>query len=243
MLGLWHTEKQVTDIDCLTLLKNLKSPRQSKFTVSVEGNIGCGKSTLIEFFDNSPVVEAIKEPVEKWCNLRGHNALELLYQDPVRWSFSFNNYAQLTRLQMHRTKTKKAVKMLERSLYSTRYCFVENSYRDGIITELEYAVLSDWFSFIIDIEDVKVDLFVYLKADPEICYDRIQKRARKEETGDSGVPFELIEKLHDLHEKWLIEQTVAKLPAPVLVLDANRNLPQMKDVYELHRREILCGYA
>lgn len=33
----------------------------------------------------------------------------MLYQDPKRWSFSFNMYAQLTRVQMH---TKKTVRIL-----------------------------------------------------------------------------------------------------------------------------------
>lgn len=29
---------------------------------------------------------------------------QLLYEDPKRWSFSFNMYAQLTRVQMHMKK-------------------------------------------------------------------------------------------------------------------------------------------
>jgi deoxyadenosine/deoxycytidine kinase len=73
--------------------------------VSVEGNIGSGKSTLLKYFDDSPYVEALREPVDLWTNLKGHNALELLYKDPARWSFSFNNYALLTRLEMHMKKT------------------------------------------------------------------------------------------------------------------------------------------
>jgi len=43
--------------------------------VSVEGNIGSGKSTLIEHFNQHRCVEAVHEPVNKWTDLRGHNAL------------------------------------------------------------------------------------------------------------------------------------------------------------------------
>ncbi|XP_064643760.1 thymidine kinase 2, mitochondrial-like isoform X2 [Lineus longissimus] len=239
MIGIC-SDRKWDDADCLALLRQITKPRQSKFTVSVEGNIGSGKSTLLKYFKDSPFVEAIQEPVDQWTNLKGHNALELLYKDTARWTFSFNNYAQLTRLKMHLKKTRKSVKMLERSLYSTRHVFVENNYRSGCITGLEYSVLSEWYEWIIANQDVKVDLFVYLKADPETCYERIKQRARKEE---STVPLSFIKELHDLHEKWLIEQSLGKLPAPVLVLDANIEMPKMTDVYETHKREILCGYC
>ncbi|CAH1795307.1 unnamed protein product [Owenia fusiformis] len=207
--------------------------------VSVEGNIGCGKSTCLKYFQNSPNVEALREPLHLWCNVRGHNALELLYQDPKRWSFSFNTYVQLTRLNMHEHKTEKPVKMLERSLYSTRYCFVENDMRSGILSPLEGAVLSEWFDFTIANRDCHVDLIVYLRASPEICYDRIRKRNRKEE---KCVPFQLIKDLHDLHEQWLIEQNTFKPPAPVLVIDASPDLSELHTLYDKHRQEILCGY-
>ena len=42
----------------------------------MEGNIGCGKSTMMEYFKNcSDSVEVVPEPLEKWTNLNGHNAL------------------------------------------------------------------------------------------------------------------------------------------------------------------------
>ncbi|KAK6187144.1 hypothetical protein SNE40_005232 [Patella caerulea] len=220
------------DLDGLDISKK-------NFTVSIEGNIGCGKTTLLEYYRNSPNVEAIPEPVEQWTNVKGHNALELLYKDPKRWSFSFNMYAQLTRIQMHKHKQIKPIKMLERSLYSTQYCFVENDYRNGTLNGLEHSIITEWFDWLIKSQQVKVDLIVYLRADPEVCHQRIIKRSRKEE---SCVPYKLIEELHILHEDWLIHQTSFKTPAPVLVVDANNNHDVMKNIYEDKRPEILCGY-
>ncbi|XP_048762725.1 thymidine kinase 2, mitochondrial-like isoform X2 [Ostrea edulis] len=156
-------------------------PKGKLFTVSVEGNIGSGKTTLLEYFQNSPNVEAIREPVEQWTNVQGHNALQLLYEDPKRWSFTFNLYAQLTRIQMHARETDKPVKLLERSLHSTRYCFVENCFREQVINGLEYTILNRWFDYLTKKDNTQLDLIVYLRADPDVCYERIRSRDRKEE--------------------------------------------------------------
>jgi deoxyadenosine/deoxycytidine kinase len=37
----------------------------------VEGNIGSGKSTFIEYFKDSPNVDLIPEPVGMWKNVNG----------------------------------------------------------------------------------------------------------------------------------------------------------------------------
>ncbi|XP_067672097.1 thymidine kinase 2, mitochondrial-like [Haliotis asinina] len=216
------------------------SQDQKNFTVSVEGNIGCGKTTLLEYFKHSDSVQALSEPVEQWTNIQGHNALGLLYEDPSRWSFSFNMYAQLTRIQMHTKPHTKPIKMMERSLYSTRYCFVENDYRSQTINGLEYAILTEWFNWLSKTQKTELDLIVYLRADPEVCYERIRKRSRKEE---SCVPKKLIDELHNLHEEWLVKQTLGSIPAPVLILDANRGYDKMMSLYEDKRREILCGHV
>lgn len=61
-----------------------------------------------------------QEPVELWRNLEGHNLLEKLYEDPQRWSFLFQSYVQLTRLNIHLQHTTNPVKMIERSLQNNR---------------------------------------------------------------------------------------------------------------------------
>ena len=54
------------------------------FTVSVEGNIGAGKSTMLKFFDQFTDVETVPEPVAQWRDLRGHNLLRNKFEDPQR---------------------------------------------------------------------------------------------------------------------------------------------------------------
>lgn len=228
----------LSDKDLSFSVGDLSFDSKKRFTVSVEGNIGSGKTTLLEYFKNSDIVEAVGEPIEQWTNVQGHNALKLLYEDPKRWSFSFNMYAQLTRVQMHMKEHTKPVKILERSLYSTRHCFVENDYRRNTINGMEYAILTSWFDWLVKSQKAEVDLIVYVRAEPEVCFERIKRRSRKEE---ALVPFSLLENLHNLHEEWLIKKNDIQTPAPVIILDANRDYIQMKELYEIHRHEILCG--
>ena len=65
------------------------------FIVSIEGNIGAGKSTMLKFFEKYADVELIPEPVAQWCDVNGHNLLGKLYEDPKRWKIS---NLQLTKL-------------------------------------------------------------------------------------------------------------------------------------------------
>jgi len=85
-------------------VKRLEPPlvNTRPFTVVVEGNIGSGKTTFLEHFKKfSEEVEILAEPVEKWRNAKGHNLLQMMYENPSRWSLTFQTYVQLTMLQNH----------------------------------------------------------------------------------------------------------------------------------------------
>ncbi len=108
------------------------------------------------FFSNQFVdLKVLTEPVNLWRNLNGNNLLEMMYQDPSRWAFAFHSYVQLTMLENHikicqplndtelfnksfknnkseniKTYSNKdsvfSINIMERSLYTTKYCFLEN---------------------------------------------------------------------------------------------------------------------
>lgn len=118
------------------------------------------------------------------------------------------------------------VKLMERSLYSARYCFVENLHRKQLINSFEYDILDQWFN---DCKNLApIDLIIYLRTDPEIVFERIHRRARPEE---SKITLDYITSLHQLHEDWLIHENCPK-PAPVISVDANRSLEEIITVYE-----------
>ena len=52
----------------------------------------------------------------------------------------------------------------------------------------------------------------------------MRERARKEE---DCVSLEYLKQLHQLHEEWLIERKLFILPAPVIVLNGDKNIEEM----------------
>ncbi|XP_022094558.1 deoxynucleoside kinase-like [Acanthaster planci] len=210
---------------CLTDDDNLHSSRPR--TIIIEGNIGCGKSTLLKYFGQKDNIEVFPEPVHKWRDNRGENMLELFYQDPSRWSFAFESYNQFTLLQEHQTQPNCRIKLMERSIYSGKYCFIESLYESGKLQTPEYNILTEWFEWLIK-KDVLVDHIVYLRSTPEQCEQRIIERSRKEE---AGIPLDYLRDLHERHEDWLIRKKF-ELPAPVLILDATKPLDEMMQQFK-----------
>lgn len=210
-------------------LGNFARKKNRPFTVLVEGNIGCGKTTFLNHFNKFDNVCVLSEPVDMWRNLNGHNLLDLMYKDTEKWSFSFQSYVQLTMLKMHTMETEQPVKLIERSIFSCRYCFIEKMTKDKKMSEPASSVLNEYFNWITSNIDMPVDLIVYLRSNPDIVYNRMMKRNRSEE---QCVPLDYIRDLHKYHENWLYHRTAFSLPAPVLTLNADLDLSVIGEEYE-----------
>ncbi|XP_040838528.1 thymidine kinase 2, mitochondrial isoform X3 [Ochotona curzoniae] len=214
-----------------------ENEKEKKSVICVEGNIASGKTTCLEFFSNTTDVEVLMEPVSKWRNVRGHNPLSLMYRDAWRWGLTLQTYVQLTMLEQHMRPQTSPVRLMERSIHSARYVFVENLYRSGKMPEVDYVVLSEWFNWIGRNLDVHVDLIVYLRTTPENCYQRLKKRCREEE---KVIPLEYLHAIHHLYEEWLIAGDRFSVAAPVLVIEADHDMEKMLEVLEQNRNQILA---
>ncbi|UXI22369.1 cubilin-like [Sarcoptes scabiei] len=217
------------------MLLSIKKPSidpKKVLKIIVEGNIGSGKTTFLSIFSKICSVKAghhlvVPEPVDLWRNVGGVNIFQLLADDPKRWSFTFQSYVQLTMLKIHEMMPSKGnVKIMERSLFSARYCFVENLYQRQLIDDCEYQILDQWFQN--SIESVPVDLIIYLRTDPDIVYRRIQERGRPEE---SKITLEYLRSLNELHDDWLVRKKFP-VPVPVVTIDANIPLEKIMPIYQ-----------
>lgn len=210
-------------------MKHIK--KQPSFIV--EGNIGAGKSTFLSIVKKYLDMDIIYEPHEQWQNVGGeHNLLELFYSDTKRWAYTFQTFAFVSRTVAQEKARSVADKPLlfERSVYSDRFCFAKNCHEMGTITDLEFALYKEWFSWLIDTHVTPPTGFIYLRATPEKCYERILKRQRSEE---NNIPFDYVVKLFEKHEDWLIHkkdlnEKLAKVP--VLVIDCEKEFENDIDI-------------
>jgi thymidine kinase len=196
-------------------VKQMMTSAKKQFTIAVEGNIGSGKSTVLAHLSKSSICDIVAEPIENWTNLRGNNILAMLYQDPHRWGFAFQANAQMSIAKLHAQPSKAAIKVMERSIFSARYCFVENLYRNQILQNVEYEILHDWFEMLTSNDSCHLDLIIYLRAKPETCLERIRTRNRPEE---QSITLDYLNQLHERHEEWLSSRN----RTPILIVDANQ---------------------
>jgi len=213
--------------------------QKSSRLLIVEGNIGAGKSTFLRLIKDRLACQIVYEPHEKWQNIADKgNLLEKFYTDTPRWAYTFQSYAFITRTlaqKNHDLKNPYPIQILERSVFSDRYCFAKNLYESGTMSDLEWTLYLEWFGWFCQDHVKKPDGFIYLKTTPQTCYKRLLKRARHEE---KAVPIDYLEQLHNKHENWLIKKE--KLDdyvkgVPVLVLDCDKEF----ETDEAHKNKLI----
>nr|XP_002709780.2 deoxyguanosine kinase, mitochondrial isoform X1 [Oryctolagus cuniculus] len=213
--------------------------------LSIEGNIAVGKSTFVKLLMKTyPKWHIATEPVATWQDVQAAgtqkacstqslgNLLDMMYREPARWSYTFQTYSFMSRLKVqlepfpeNLLQSGKPVQIFERSVYSDRYIFAKNLFENGSISDIEWHIYQDWHSFLLRQFASQLTLhgFIYLQATPQVCLERLCRRAREEE---KGIELAYLEQLHSQHEAWLTQKTTelhfeALLNIPVLVLDVN----------------------
>lgn len=165
----------------------------------IEGNIGSGKSTLInelgqtKFKGFEHVV--VQEPVNEFSEL-----LEKYYSDPKKYGFVFQVKvltAQITALnKVIQSVNPKTVIFCERSVFTAREVFVKMMDLDPV----ERKVIDDLYTLMISMSKFKVDGCIYLKTPVAVCAQRIVSRGRP---GEENITDEYLQRVHDHHEMWL----------------------------------------
>ena len=188
--------------------------------ISIEGNIGTGKSTLVqmlkETYKNYSNVIFLQEPVDMWNTIKDNNGETILskfYADQEKYAFSFQMMAYISRISL----LKKAIKsnpgkiiISERCVLTDRNVFAKMLYDSDKIEEVNYKIYLQWFDEFI--EDIPVSGIVYVCAEPEVSHSRVIKRAREGEE----IPLEYLRECHEYHERWLDQSNIS-----MITLDGN----------------------
>mmetsp|Transcript_3230 Transcript_3230/g.4471 ORF Transcript_3230/g.4471 Transcript_3230/m.4471 type:complete len:287 (-) Transcript_3230:211-1071(-) len=183
--------------------------------VSVEGNIGSGKTTVLKALEEAMIddsrVAFSEEPAESW---EASGALSALYSGKVSPSF-FQMFVLSTRTaSILRQLNEKSPTILisERTLF-----FGERAFADICIENAEekkmYQACSSAYGSLIEAKATM--LYIFVDTDPEICLSRIKARGRASE---SSIDLEYLHKLDSSHRR-----LVAEKGERVIKIDGNQD--------------------
>ena len=206
------------------------------YIVSIEGNIGSGKTTLIQRLEerygsllgfNEKKYVFLREPLDVWNSVRDRdeNILQKYYREPKKYALPFQIMAYITFHQRLVDAIKDAdentVIICERSMESSCTIFAKMLRDSGIIDEVNFQILIMFYE---KMELIPVDAIIYLDTDVKTNIERIKKRAR---SGEEKITQEYLENCRKKHEEWIkvltsnlvVDQYDDKKPTPVLRLD------------------------
>ena len=186
--------------------------------ITIEGNIGAGKSTLCKYLKKHVLPSGSEvhfEQVEQWRDYHGHNLLDECYKGNI---FPLQLVVPISRP----IRNPKKVTVSERCPATDRV--FQRVYNDiGYLSDLEEAICHDLLKYIVDKEN-QPDLIIYIKATPEQCLERCKQRGRDEE---SEIDLEFLKKIDEQ-----MDQVIDELNrfTHVVVVSGNLTHEQISDV-------------
>jgi len=188
--------------------------------ISIEGNVGAGKSTLLKKLkDAHSEYNYVPEPVDTWLEVKDENddhILKLFYSDFKRWSYTFQNFAFITRNlimdECVKNKNESNVFITERCVFTDKNVFAKMLFDDKLMTSLEYSIYNFWFNKYSKQNDV--DAYIYVTTDVDLSAERIKIRNREGENIEKAY----LGRLDEYHHNWLNKET-----KPVLYYDTEKD--------------------
>ncbi len=176
--------------------------------VAVAGNIGVGKSTLVDMLANRLGWSPFYEPV-------GENPyLADFYADMPAWSFHSQIFFLTRRLLAHRQLLDHATSAIQdRSVYEDAEIFAYNLHLQGHMEERDYQTYRELYLVLTQFLPPP-DLVVYLRASVETLQERIAHRGRAYER---QIQPEYLRRLNDLYNAWIESFTLC----PILTVPAD----------------------
>lgn len=163
--------------------------------ITIDGNIGCGKTGVLNYLHKNYKYAIDLEPVDNW-----QTHLNKIYNNETNDNSNLSNIFNFqVRIWLDRcwiqNKIESNIILVERSPSFIKNVFIKNATDDNNITSNESEIL--------DYLHKKTDylwnnnIYIYLQSNPNSCLNRIKKRNR---VSEDKITINYLNKIHDLHE-------------------------------------------
>lgn len=194
-------------------------------TIAIAGNIGTGKSSLVEFLSRSYGIRPFYEPNDE------NPYLPDFYKDMKRWAFHSQLYFLSNKFRMHQQlEQMNGVVVLDRTIYEDAEIFATALHDMRKFAGRDWDTYWSFYQIIVDAIRPP-DLMIYLRCSMRTLRKRIRFRGRRME---QDIPLSYLKKLEGLYEQWLDSYRLSE----ILVLETDKldYINDMVDCLEVMER-------
>ena len=194
-----------------------------KRTIAIAGNMGSGKSTLVEFLARTYGVMPFYEPNDE------NPYLSDFYKDMKRWAFQSQLYFLSNKFRLHQELDRQdGVVALDRTIFEDAEIFATALLQMRKISKRDWDTYQGIYHAILDAIRPP-DLMIYLRCSMRPLRQRIRLRGRKME---QDVPLAYLKRLERLYESWIERYDMSE----VLIIETDQ-LDYIHDF--VHRLDVM----
>ena len=191
--------------------------------IAIAGNIGAGKSTLVEFLSRTYGISPYYEPSED------NPYLPDFYQDMKRWSFRSQLYFLSNKFRIHQEFDRMpGVVVLDRTIFEDAEIFATAHREMKLMDDRDWTTYWNFYRTILNAIRPP-DLLIYLRCSMRTLRKRIRMRGRQME---QDVPLAYLKRLERLYEEWIASYDMSD----VLILETDK-LDYIHDL--VHRLDVM----
>ncbi|MCH8117257.1 MAG: deoxynucleoside kinase [Proteobacteria bacterium] len=194
-----------------------------KRSIAIAGNMGTGKSTLVDFLAKTYGIMPFYEPNDE------NPYLGDFYKDMKRWAFQSQLYFLSNKFRLHQEFDRQpGVVALDRTIFEDAEIFATALHQMRKISKRDWATYQGMYGAILDAIKPP-DLLIYLRCSMRTLRKRIRLRGRAMER---DVPLAYLKRLERLYEEWIASYKMSD----VLVLETDK-LDYIHDL--VHRLDVM----
>jgi deoxyadenosine/deoxycytidine kinase len=192
-------------------------------TIAIAGNMGSGKSTLVEFLSRTYGVQPFYESNDD------NPYLPDFYRDMRRWAFHSQLYFLSSKFRLHQELDRTAgLSILDRTIFEDAEVFAAALHDMKHIDDRDWATYRAFYEAILEAIEAP-DLMIYLRCSMRTLRTRIRLRGRAME---QDVPVSYLKRLQSLYDRWIEGYCLGE----VLVLETDK-LDYVHDL--IHRLDVM----